>query len=186
MTDRYAEPEHLGSTELASYVNRMFTVSEHKFRDPGTGKVITRTGVHMGYPGAVVVLPLEGDFLVFTRQYRHIARRFMLELPAGRIDANETALDAARRELAEECGLAAESMEEIVRNTFVSPGWVDERQVFFVARGLSPAVAEQDEGENVRPVRIHRDVLSSMLVTGELDDSKSLALIGAWLLSGGA
>ena len=61
------------------------------------------------HPGSVVVVALdEADKVVFINQYRHPVRRRLDELPAGLLDVDvESALDAARRERAEEAGLAA-------------------------------------------------------------------------------
>jgi 8-oxo-dGTP pyrophosphatase MutT (NUDIX family) len=89
-------------------------------------------------PGAVVVLALdEHDRVVVLRQYRHPVRMRLIELPAGKLDKpGEDALVAARRELLEETGLAAEEWTHLM-TTYASPGITSETHAMFLARGLS-------------------------------------------------
>jgi ADP-ribose pyrophosphatase len=79
-------------------------------------------------------------------QYRHPLGRRLWELPAGLLDSgDETPLAAARRELAEEVGLAASEWVTLV-DVAVSPGFTDEVVRVFLARGLT-AVDRDVQGE---------------------------------------
>lgn len=88
--------------------------------------------------GAVAVVAVdEHDRIVLVHQYRHPLGRRLWELPAGLLDApGEDPLDTARRELAEETGLAATEWEVLV-DIALSPGFTDEAVRVFGARGLS-------------------------------------------------
>jgi ADP-ribose pyrophosphatase len=107
--------------------------------------VITRPGhdekfarIVVQDPGAVVVLAVDDeDRVVVVRQYRHPARRRLLELPAGVLDApDEDPEEAARRELLEETGLEAASWQHLL-TTFATPGKSEETHAFYLARGLT-------------------------------------------------
>lgn len=85
---------------------------------------------------AVVAVDAEGRVAVLE-QYRHPTVGELLEIPAGTLDVpGEAAADAARRELAEEAGLAAASLRPLGR-IWNSAGWSDEATTLFLATELS-------------------------------------------------
>lgn len=88
-------------------------------------------------PGAVVVLALdEHEQVVILRQYRHAVGLRMIQLPAGKLDKpGEDPLEAAKRELREEAGLAADSWTHLL-TTYASPGITSETHALYLARGL--------------------------------------------------
>lgn len=90
------------------------------------------------HPGAVGVLALDAEGrVVMLRQYRHPVRQHLWELPAGLRDADgEPPLETARRELAEEVGLAAESWS-LLTTSWSSPGFCTEMVLLYLAEGLS-------------------------------------------------
>lgn len=106
------------------------------------------------HTGAVGVIALdEHERVVVVRQYRHPVGFRLVEPPAGLLDADgEGWLDAARRELAEEVGLAASDWRVLV-DYMTSPGCLQESLRIFLARGLSAAdrpdgfVVEHEEAE---------------------------------------
>ena len=102
---------------------------------PGGGDSV-REVVHHG--GAVGIVALDDDGnVVLLRQYRHPVRQHLWELPAGLLDVDgEAAVDAAKRELAEEVQLAAERWS-LLATTYSSPGFSDERIRIYLAEGLS-------------------------------------------------
>src|SRR5688572_370589 len=64
------------------------------------------------HPGAVVMLAWDGERLAMVRQWRHATGQILLELPAGTLEPDEQPAATARRELAEEVGLAATTWVE--------------------------------------------------------------------------
>ena len=149
---------------------KVFSVSRDLTVEPGGVRVVREIVRH---PGSVVVIPQDAQGrLLLIRQYRYAARRKMWEVVAGRIDAGEKPLQAARRELAEEAGLGARSWTRLGR-FYPSPGFMDEIMWLYLARNLYSASAPGDPDERIskrwfRPARVGR-----MIRRGLLWDSKS-------------
>ncbi len=130
---------------------------------------------------AVVVLPVDEDRNIwFVRQYRHAAGRDLLELPAGILPAGESPVDGARRELQEETGMTAATLDHLL-SFWLAPGYSTEYMHVFEATRLSPAPLAQDEDEvlTVEKVPLPR-ALALALEGGEVCDAKTnLALLAA-------
>lgn len=117
------------------------------------------------HPGAVCIAPLlpSGELLL-VRQYRHAAGEWLLEIPAGRREAGEDPLDAARRELEEETGHRARGWE-LARTFYPAPGFCSEELHLFLARDLEEVVGgglAADDDEELELVRMRPvEVLAS-------------------------
>ena len=145
--DRRFEP--LGGRTI--YEGRIVTLRIERFRYPD-GEEVEREIVR--HQGAVAVVVHDDTDLFLVRQPREtIGDPDFLEIPAGRLDVDgESALDAARRELAEEIGKAAETWEPIT--DFVSSvGVMDETLYLFHATGLRDDHAEAEHNERIEIVR---------------------------------
>ena len=127
------------------------------------------------HPGAVAIAALDpDDRLMMIHQYRHAVRRRLWELPAGLLDVQgEEPVTTARRELAEEAGLAATDWS-VLLDVVPSPGFSDESVRVYLARGLTdvgrPDLGDDEESDiTVRwvslPVAV-RMVLSGTIVNG--------------------
>ena len=73
--------------------------------------------------------------MLLIRQFRHAAEGFIWEVPAGRLDPGETPEACARRELEEETGMRARTLERLT-TIYTTPGFTDERIHLFLAHGL--------------------------------------------------
>lgn len=126
---------------------------------------------------AVAILPIEGDSCKLIRQYRYAIDRYILEVPAGALEADEDPLAAAGRELIEETGFAARTVEP---KGFIitTPGYTDEKIYLYEARGLSPSQEyEKDEDEVIEVLDIPVRDLNRMIVDGTITDAKTICLI---------
>jgi len=134
------------------------------------------------HPGSIGILAqdLEGRF-VFVRQYRKGAETITIEVIAGLLDPDEDAETAAHRELLEETGCEAESLEKM-GTLFASPGYADETIDAYVAI-LKDGVVEQnlDHGERLEVVRMTREEFSEAIRKGEIQDAKTLSLWALFL-----
>jgi ADP-ribose pyrophosphatase len=113
---------------------------------PGGGTSVRDVITH---PGAVAVLAMDdAGRVMLIRQYRHPVGDYLWELPAGLLDDDaESSLDAARRELLEEVGVAAGDWRVLV-DVHTTPGSTDEAVRIYLARGLSDKVADFTPGEH--------------------------------------
>lgn len=132
------------------------------------------------HPGSYAIAALPApDRLVLVRQYRHAAGRALWEIPAGTAESDESCEDGARRELREETGYVADSLE-LLCAVYPTPGYCTERVHVYAARGLhaGPQQLEDDERIDVREVTFEQ--ARSMQASGEIEDMKTvLALL--WL-----
>ena len=126
---------------------------------------------------AVTILPFDEDGnILFVRQFRVGSNSSLLELPAGKIEAEETAQATAEREIREETGMAARSILSLGK-FFVSPGYSTEYMYSFLATGLysDPLTPDADEFLNLEIIPLN-EVLK-MVQKGEIEDSKTLATL---------
>ena len=126
------------------------------------------------HPGSAVIVPVHDDgTVVFVRQYRHPAVRYLLELPAGTLADGERPDSGAARELEEELGLVAERLDKLTE-FFVSPGFLEEKMWVYLATGLSEGKAQPDEDEVLEVVRLPIGDALEMITSGEIQDAKTI------------
>ncbi len=130
------------------------------------------------HPGASGVVPFLSDpfspdpQILLIRQYRYAANGFLYEIPAGRLDPGEEPLECARRELREETGCTAESVQ-FMCTMFPTPGFCDERIHIFMAEGLTHGEPgrEADEFMEVETMPLSRAL--EMVEKGQIQDGKT-------------
>jgi ADP-ribose diphosphatase len=127
------------------------------------------------HPPSVVLVVSDGDELVLVRQRRPGADGLVLELPAGTLEPGETALEAADRELAEECGLAASGWTEL-GSFWAAPAYSTERVTVLAGTVSDTAHGDADEDEEIEVVLMRpADALP------RLEDAGSVAALGLWM-----
>jgi ADP-ribose pyrophosphatase len=126
---------------------------------------------------AVAILPIDGDRCKLIRQYRYAIDDYILEAPAGALEKDEEPLAAAGRELIEETGFAARTIEP--RGFIITtPGYTDEKIYLYEANGLIPSQEYgKDEDEVIEVVDVAVADLSSMVRDGTITDAKTICLI---------
>lgn len=106
------------------------------------------------HPGAAAVVLVDDDArVVLIRQYRHAVLDWLLEVPAGKLDAGEAPEDCARRESAEEVGLRPRTLVPL-GSIFPTPGFADERIWLFLGTHLEPVAANLEADELIEVVRL--------------------------------
>lgn len=138
------------------------------------GRVFEKDLVAFGR--SVVIVPVLGDGrVVFVRQWRAPIGKWVVELPAGRVESGEDPRSAALRELEEETGYRASRIIELGR-AYVSPGYSDELITAFLAEGLERVGAHPDEGEVLEVLELAPREYIAACAAGECD-LKSLAAL---------
>lgn len=162
-------PEVLSSENV--YAGRTFSVSVDTVRE---AKVEYKREI-VRHPGSGCVVALfDDDTVAFVRQYRHPAREYLLEIPAGsRRSAEELPEDCARRELEEELGVKAERLE-LLAEFYPSPGFCAEKMWVYLATELSETEQNLDDDEFVEIVRISFREARAMIERGEIEDAKTI------------
>ncbi len=134
----------------------------------------------VAHPGsfAIAAMPAPGR-IILVRQYRHAAGAQLWEIPAGTAEGNERCEDGALRELREETGYGADSLE-LLCSVYPTPGYCTERVHIYAARGLHAGEQQLDEDEAITVREFSLEQAWSMQASGEIVDMKTvLALL--WL-----
>jgi ADP-ribose pyrophosphatase len=114
--------------------------------------------------------------VVIERQYRHAARQYLWELPAGKLDAGEEPLKGAQRELAEETGYRAKKWRPLVEY-YPSPGFLGESMKVFLADGLEAGEATPEEDESIEFRLVKLSDILKMIEKGAILDGKTLTSV---------
>ena len=164
-------------TERVAFESGWITVTEQTAIAP-TGKPAPY-GLVRFKNLAVAVLPIHEDgTIVLVGQHRFPLGDYSWELPEGGSPLAENPLEGARRELAEETGLAASDWREVMR-VQLSNSVTDERMIGYLALGLSkaPIAHEADETEAIAMVRVPFHEALDAAMAGYLPDMLTVAML---------
>ncbi|MCW8329313.1 NUDIX hydrolase [Photobacterium sp. SDRW27] len=127
------------------------------------------------HPGAVVIVPIadNGD-LIMVHQYRPAIQKWILEFPAGTLESQEDIQSCAQRELAEETQLQA-SHWLALGELLPVPGFCDEVQHLYLAKGLSSCDGELDDDEIIEVLPISVAEFEKKVANNEIQDAKTLS-----------
>lgn len=162
-------PEVIAST--LEFAGRVFSVRRDDVRLADGREVRFDIVEHPG-SFAIAACPQPGQ-LVLVRQYRHAIGKWLWEIPAGTADGNETPIEGARRELAEETGYRAARLREIAW-FYVTPGFCNERVHLVLAEDLSAGEQALDPDEAIDAQVFSLDDVRTMAERGEIVDAKTL------------
>lgn len=162
--------------ESANVANAGFLkITEETVEGPDE-KLFKRTVVR--HPGAVVVVPIDGDsHAVLVRQYRAAVNGWLLEVPAGKRDVDgEPPEVTASRELLEETGLRAGRLV-LLAEFYNTPGFCDEYTYLFAALDLEDAGGRQPIGAEEHAMTLERVAfadIETLISTATITDAKTI------------
>ena len=135
---------------------------------------------YVSHPGAAAIAAVfDDERMLVVRQYRYPMGKVYVEIPAGKIDAGETALQTAKRELIEETGYSATTWAHL---TDIHPaiGFASEVIKIYLAQGLSLGQAKPDEGELLNVEIVKFGWMMDELKAHRLPDVKTQIAV-SWL-----
>lgn len=139
---------------------------------PG-GKTTSREIIE--HSGAAAAVPfVEPGKLLLVKQFRKPAGKILLEIPAGRLKRGESPAECAARELEEETGWLASSVEKLI-DFYPSPGYSDEIISIFRAAGLKRSEQKTEPDEFIEVIEIDFHEAAGMILEGKITDGKTIA-----------
>ena len=125
--------------------------------------------------GAVVIIPqISDDRLLLIKQFRFALGRTLIEFPAGTLEKGEAPLPCARREIREETGYGAGEFIEL-GTLYPAPGFCDEVQHLFLAKGLYESPMDGDEDEIIEVIQMSPREFEEAVAENAVLDAKSIA-----------
>ena len=159
------------------YQGKVFQVVQDEVHEPNGVRAVREVVQHQG---SAVVLAVDesggGPRVLLEEQFRYAAKENLWEVPAGRIDPGESALEAAKRELIEETGYKAARWKHAFY-FFASPGFLTERMDVFLARGLEVGEATPEDDERITVKFFPLSSALRMCMNGKIHDAKTMTAI---------
>ncbi|NLU09825.1 MAG: NUDIX hydrolase [Tepidanaerobacter acetatoxydans] len=126
------------------------------------------------HPGAVAIVALdEENNILMVRQYRKPIEKELLEIPAGKLEKDESKEICARRELMEETGYYPNEIQHII-SFYTSPGFSNEIIHLFLAKNLEKKDAEADFDEYLQlEIMPFKDAIKK-IYSGQIVDGKTI------------
>jgi ADP-ribose pyrophosphatase len=161
------------------------TVYEGKVLSVAVDEVLEPSGVRtvrevVRHQGSAVVLPVDDTksepHILLEEQFRYAANETLWEVPAGRVDAGESSLEAAKRELLEETGFTATRWKHAFY-FFASPGFLAERMDVFLARDLKAGEAQPEDDERIKVKFFPLNTALRMCLNGMIHDAKTMVAV---------
>ena len=171
--ERNETPPRIGSRRAYSGKVISLDVDTVRFPDGSVGELEM-----IRHPGASAVVPFidqpgsDDPRVLLIRQYRYAANSFLLEIPAGRLEPEETPEECAARELEEETGNRAGHYRKVFE-LYTTPGFTDEKIHLFLAWDLTPGKLARERDEFMEEVPLPLSRALAMIGTGEISDAKT-------------
>ena len=164
------------------YENKYFSVVEEDFRlsSGALGKYYLVRSLDF-----VAIIATEGEYVYMEKVDRYALRKRIIEIPMGGVEEGETPLQAAKRELKEETGIAARRYKKL-GYIDASKGRSNNRGIIFVAEDLSFGQQQLDTGEresNLEVCKMKISEISELIRRGKITDSHTIAAFTIFMLN---
>lgn len=161
------------------YQGRVVTLDVDTVTLPN-GQTVELEMIH--HPGAAAVVPMrDNGKVILIRQYRYAAGGYIYEVPAGKLHAGEDPKICAMRELEEEIGYVAASLQ-LLTSILTTPGFTDEVIHIYLGTGLTVGKQALDHDEVIEIVELPLEQAIAQIQDGTIHDGKTIVgLLMAYL-----
>lgn len=149
----------------------VFQVARHWLREPSGKSIMRDVVLHQGGAGGLPIF--EDGNVALVRQYRHPAGRELLEIPAGKIEQDETPELTAAREIEQEIGVTVGRLEKVAE-FYSTPGFCQEKLYIYLATELTPGKQNLDFDEELEIVYLSLADALSLVEQGIIEDAKTI------------
>jgi ADP-ribose pyrophosphatase len=167
----YKNPETAVMSHKEVYRGKIVSLQVDTIRQKSGGTTIREVVLH---PGGVTAVPILNDGrLLLIRQFRYPIGRYILELPAGKLDSGQSPVETVARELEEETGYRAGFLNHEC-TFYTTPGISNEAIHLFIARDLSQSAQDLEEGEHITVEAYSLEECLRKIENGEISDGKTI------------
>ena len=170
MTIKDFKEEKISSEKI--HEGKILTYTVDKVKLPGGRESVREVIVHNG--GVTIIAQPNPSSIVLVKQFRYAIGKVFWELPAGTLQKNEDPVQAAKRELKEETGYTAKSLEPM-GIVYPLPGYSTEVLYFFKAVDIEEGEPQPDKDENIDVKVMDLKQVWQMVKDGEIRDAKTIA-----------
>lgn len=128
------------------------------------------------HPGAAAIVLYDSGDVILVRQYRAPIGGYLTEIPAGKLDADEDPMEAARREAAEETGWMPQALTHLA-SIHTGPGFTDEVVHLYLGLDLQESNQAPDgpEERDAQVLRVPLTDALDLIDQGQISDSKTVS-----------
>ena len=151
---------------------RVFDLQVDEIEYDSGNKAVREVALH---PGGAVIVPVKEDGkIIMVKQFRYPFQKYMLELPAGKLEKDEDPKDCAERELTEETGYTAKKIFKL-GSIATTPGFCSEILHIYLAKDLTHGNHNREEGEyGMETFEYSLEEIEDKISKGEIIDSKTI------------
>lgn len=162
-----------------THEGKIVKITVDKLRMPDGSEAYRETVIRGKNAAAVLAMDNDGS-LIFVRQYRHAFGEMLLEIPAGVLEDGEEPEEGVLRELEEETGKKAETLEFLCE-MYPTVGYCTEKIQLFIATDLTEGQQKLDTDEFLEIEKYTPEEAVDMIYKGQIKDGKTIAAIFAWM-----
>lgn len=162
-----------------THEGKIVKITVDKLRMPDGSEAYRETVIRGKNAAAVLAVDNDGS-LIFVRQYRHAFGEMLLEIPAGVLEDGEEPEEGVLRELEEETGKKAETLEFLCE-MYPTVGYCTEKIQLFIATDLTEGQQKLDADEFLEIEKYTPEEAVDMIYKGQIKDGKTIAAIFAWM-----